>query len=202
MRSFLSKFLGADKVNEILEAYKAKNEGAEDLPVYIPKSRFDEKNKALSDAENKIKGFDKEKEDAIKAATAPLEAKLKEIPTDWQKQLSDARAALDTQKTEYEGKLAAANAEADRTAKIYGSGARNVKAVRALLDDTKPIDEQLTALKESDPYLFNSSGFGKGTGKGDDSHGGDGDDKGKGSDKLSTDAMYRAVGLVPPTNNK
>lgn len=198
MRKFLSKFLDTAKIDEIVEAYKAKNEGVDDLPVYIPKSRFDDKNTALTDAEKKIADFEKDKAAAIKAATAPLEAKLKEIPEDWKEQLTTAQNALETQKTEYEGKLAAATAEADRTAKIYGSGARNIKAVRALLDDTKPIDDQLTALKESDPYLFNASGLGKGTGKGDDGHGGEGDDKGKGSDKLSTDAMYRAVGLVPP----
>lgn len=198
MRKFLSKFLDTAKIDEIVEAYKAKNEGVDDLPVYIPKSRFDEKNTSLTDAEKKIADFEKDKAAAIKAATAPLEARLKEIPEDWKEQLTTAQNALETQKTEYEGKLAAATAEADRTAKIYGSGARNIKAVRALLDDTKPIDDQLTALKESDPYLFNASGLGKGTGKGDDGHGGEGDDKGNGSDKLSTDAMYRAVGLVPP----
>lgn len=198
MRKFLSKFLDTAKVEEIVTAYKAKNEGVDDLPVYIPKSRFDEKNIALTDAEKKIADFEKEKSDAIKAATAPLEAKLKEIPENWQQQLTDAQTALETQKTEYEGKLAAASAEADRTAKIYGSGARNIKAVRALLDDTKPVDEQLAALKESDPYLFNASGLGKGTGKGDDGHGGDGDDGGNNTEKLSTDAMYRAVGIVPP----
>lgn len=198
MRSFLSKFLDAAKIDEIVTAYKAKNEGAEDLPVYIPKSRFDDKNKELNDAKKTIEGFEKEKSDAIKAATAPLEAKLKEIPEDWKQQLDDAKNALETQKTEYEGKLTAATVEADRTAKIYGSGARNVKAVRALLDDTKPIDEQLEALKKSDPYLFTTRGLGKGTGKGDDGHGGEGDDKGGDPDKLSTDAMYRAVGIVPP----
>lgn len=198
MRKFLSKFLEAAKVEEIVSAYKAKNEGVDDLPVYIPKSRFDDKNNALADAEKRITDFEKEKSEAIKAATAPLEAKLKDIPEDWQQQLTDAQTALETQKTEYEGKLAAASAEADRTAKIYGSGARNIKAVRALLDDTKPVDEQLKALKESDPYLFNASGLGKGTGKGDDGHGGEGDDKGQDPDKLSTEAMYRAVGLVPP----
>lgn len=198
MRKFLSKFLEAARIDEIVEAYKAKNDGAEDLPVYIPKSRFDDKNTALEEANKKIDNFEKEKSEAVKAATAPLEAKLKEIPEDWKQQLETAQTALETQKTDYEGKLAAAASEADRTAKIYGSGARNIKAVRALLDDTKPIDEQLEALKKSDSYLFHNSGLGKGTGKGDDGHGGEGDDKGKSHEKLSTDAMYRAVGLVPP----
>ena len=201
MRNLLSKFLEAAKVDEIAAAYKTKFPDAEDLPVYIPKSRFDDKNNKLTEAENRIKDFEKEKADAIKAATEPLNAKLKEIPADWKQQLDDAKTALATQKTEYEGKLSAANAEAERTAKIYGSGAKNIKAVRALLDDTKPIDDQLKALKESDPYLFNATGLGKGTGKGDGGHGGDGDGAGKDPDKLSTDAMYRAVGLVPPSNN-
>lgn len=198
MRSFLLKFLDAAKVDEIVTAYKAKNEGVEDLPVYIPKSRFDDKNTKLAEAEGKIRDFEKIKTDAINAATAPLEAKLKEIPENWKQQLEDAQSALATQKTEYEGKLTKATEEADRTVKIYGSGARNIKAVRALLDDTKPIDEQLKALKESDPYLFTKSSLGKGTGKGDDAHGGEGDDKGQHDEKLSTNDMYRAVGLVPP----
>ena len=54
MRKFLSKFLDTAKVEEIVTAYKAKNEGVDDLPVYIPKSRFDEKNNALTDAEKKM----------------------------------------------------------------------------------------------------------------------------------------------------
>lgn len=199
MRSFLSKYMDAAEIDKLESTYKEKNPEAKGLPVYIPKSRFDEKNDALTEAERKIRNFDKEKADAIKAATEPLEAKLKAIPDDWETQLKSAKDALETQKADYEGKLAAAEKSADVTAKIYESGARNVKAVRALLDDTKPIDEQLSALQKSDAYLFNPKGPGKGTGKGDDSHGGDGDDKGGEGKDISTNAMYRAVGLTPPT---
>lgn len=186
MRSFLSKFLEADKIDEIVSAYRAKNSGAEDLPIYIPKSRFDDKNAKLTEAEGKIT----EIENQLKAA----QEQLKAVPENWKQQLDDAKAALETQKIEYEGKLTAAVAEADRTAKIYGSGARNAKAVRALLDDTKPIDEQLEALKKSDSYLFNTRGLGKGTGKSSEE-----EDTGS-KEKLTTEAMYRAVGLVPPQN--
>lgn len=186
MRSFLSKFLETDKVDEIVNAYKEKNSGAEDLPIYIPKSRFDDKNTKLMEAEGKITNF----ENQLKA----VQEQLKAIPEDWKQQIDDAKTALETQKTEYEGKLTAAAAEADRTAKIYGSGARNIKAVRALLDDTKPIDEQLEALKKSDSYLFSSRGLSKGTGKSSDE-----EDTGS-KEKITTEAMYRAVGLVPPQN--
>ena len=77
--------------------------------------------------------------------------------------------------------------------KIYESGARNVKAVRALLDESKPIDKQLADLKVSDAYLFGST-LPKGTGK----EGGEDDGNGAGSKgQLSTEAMYAAVNGIP-----
>ena len=176
MKAFLSKFFGADEVAKIEEAYKAKNPDAQGLPIYIPKSRFDE-----------VDGKRKAAEEALKA-----------VPADWQEQLKGLNEQLATQKTEYEAKLASKDKLADCTAKIYSAGARNVKAVLALIDQDKPIDEQLKNIRESDPYLFrgaNSSGMGKGTGKGED-----GDETGKASEKISTEAMYRAVGLMPPNS--
>lgn len=187
MKTFLSKFMDAAEVAKIEEAFKAKNPDSTGLPIYIPKTRFDE-------VDNKRKAA----EDALKA-----------VPTDWQEQLnalneklnsqkSDYETKLQNQKNDYEAKLTSAASTAERTAKVYGSGARNVKAVLALLDESKPVDEQLSALQKSDPYLFNGSSGPKGTGKGDGEHGGDGDDKGT-DNRLSTADMYRAVGLTPPT---
>ena len=199
MRSFLSKFMDAAEIDKLEEAYKAKNPNVAALPIYIPKSRFDEKVGQLDEANDKIKRFETEKAAAIKAATKPLEEQLKAIPTDWQQQIDNMKQELATQKADYESKLAEAEKAADVTAKLYEAGARNIKAVRALIDDSKPIEEQITGLKASDPYLFTVSGIGKGTGKGDGAHGGDGDD-GSGNDgNISTDAMYRAVGIAPPT---
>lgn len=197
MRKFLSKYMDATAVDQLEAAYKEKNPDAKGLPEYIPKSRFDEKSGALTEAEKKIANFEKEKNDAVAAAVKPLQDKLKDIPDDWQQQLKAAQDALETQKTEYEGKLTAASNEASVMAQIYGSGARNVKAVRALIDVTKPIDEQLKELRKSDAYLFNSRSS-KGTGKGDDSHGGEGDEEGSGGQDISVNAMYRAVGITPP----
>ena len=187
MRSFLSKYLDAAELDKLEDAYKSKNEGATGLPVYIPKSRFD------SEIE-KRKAAEKDKDEAVKVALKPFEG----VPEDWKKQLDDLKVSLTTQKTEYDAKLAAASKEADVAAKIYGAGARNFKAVRALIvdDDKKTIDDQLTALKTSDAYLFTGGGLPKGTGKGDGDHGGDGDDKNNDSKKLSEEAMYRAVGIA------
>lgn len=191
MRNFLAKFMSAEDLDKLEEAYKAKNDGATGLPVYIPKSRFDEVDSKRKSAEQTIAGFEAEKTKAVNEATAALKEQFKDIPKDWKEQLESAKNALETQKTEYEGKLKASEKSYEITSKIYESGARNVKAVRALLDDTKPIDKQLTDLKTSDPYLF-SSGLPKGTGK----DGGEGDGQGVGSKgQLSTEAMYAAVGV-------
>lgn len=187
MRNFLAKFMSAEDLDKLEEAYKAKNEGATGLPVYIPKSRFDEVDGKRKAAEQTIAGFEAEKTKAVNEATAVY----KDIPSDWKAQLESAKNALETQKVEYEGKLKAAEKSYEISSKIYESGARNVKAVRALLDETKPIDKQLTDLKASDPYLFGST-LPKGTGK----DGGDGDGKGNGDkNNLSTDKMYAAVGI-------
>lgn len=185
MRKFLQKFMSEEDLNKLEAAYKAENEGATGLPTYIPKSRFDEVDGKRKTAEALVANFEADKQKAVNEA-------LKDIPKDWKEQIDNATKALAEQKKEYEDKLAAQSKTADIAAKLYEAGARNVKAVRALLDDTKPIDEQITALKASDGYLFGSTGE-KGTGKsggGDDGHGG-GSDK-----KLSEADMYKAVGIA------
>ena len=176
MRKFLESFLTPEQLQVVLDAYSAKNNGETTLPVYIPKSRLDEE-------------INKRKE---------VETKFTAIPADWQDQLKGAQDALATQKTEFEKQLAEKDATLTLTEKLYGAGARNVKAVRALIDPSKPLDEEITRVKTSDPYLFSRSGMNKGTGKGDDEHGGEGDDNGK-KDGVSLDKMYAAVGITRPT---
>lgn len=191
MRNFLAKFMSAEDLDKLEASYKAKNEGAQGLPVYIPKSRFDEIDGKRKAAEQTIAGFEAEKAKAVDEATAALKEQLKAIPKDWKEQLDGAKSALEAQKTEYEGKLKASEKSYEIMGKIYESGARNVKAVRALLDESKPIDKQLADLKVSDAYLFGSA-LPKGTGK----EGGEDDGNGAGSKgQLSTEAMYAAVGV-------
>lgn len=187
MRSFLLKFLDAAKVDEIEAAYKAKNADSSGLPIYIPKTRFDE-----------VDGKRKAAEELLKAVPTDWEDQMKALRTQLESQKGDYEGRLTAQQADYESRLAAAAAEAERTAKVYGAHARNVKAVLALIDSAKPVDEQIAALQKSDPYLFEISGGPKGTGKGDGEHGGDGDEHGS-DHKLSTADMYRAVGLTPRT---
>ena len=167
MRTFLSKYMSAEALDELENAYKNANAGATGLPVYIPKSRFDEENTKRKNAEQLVAGFEEDKKKAVREAVE----KYKDIPDDWKQQLDNATNALATQKADYEAKLTAAKQEADVTAKIYGAGGKNVKAIRALIDlnQEATVDEQLAALKESDSYLFSkTSGFKKGTDKDDD----------------------------------
>lgn len=184
MRKFLQKFMSEEDLNRLEAAYKAENEGANGLPTYIPKSRFDEVDGKRKAAEAQVANFEADKQKAVEEA-------LKDIPKDWKEQLANATKALNDQKTEYEAKLAAQTKSANIVAKLYEAGARNVKAVQALLDDSKPIDEQITALKASDGYLFGGIGE-KGTGKS-----GGGDEGAGGSDKKLSEAdMYKAVGIA------
>ena len=174
MRKFLLNFMDAAEVDKIEEEYKSKYSDAQGLPTYIPKARLDEEIAKRKSAEEAVN----------------------QVPKDWKEQLDNLKVELETQKNDYEAKLTASKTEAERTAKIYGSGARNVKAVAALLDNNADIDKQLEALKKSDPYLFNTSDAGgKGTGK----HGGGNDPAPE--NKMTQEAMYKAVGMIPPTHN-
>lgn len=83
--------------------------------------------------------------EVLKAQIAELQAKNKQAAEDYEKQLKEQRFAFAVER---------AVAKAD---------ARNVKAVVALLDTSKisldgenllGFDEQIAALKKSDPYLF------------------------------------------------
>ena len=104
------------------------------------KEMVEERDSQLAD----LKTWAKDNE-VLKAQIAELQAKNKQVTEDYEKQLKDQRFAFAIER---------AVAKAD---------ARNVKAVVALLDTSKisldgenllGFDEQVAALKESDPYLF------------------------------------------------
>lgn len=104
------------------------------------KELVEERDSQLAD----LKTWAKDNE-ALKAQIAELQAKNKQVTEDYEKQLKEQRFAFAIER---------AVAKAD---------ARNVKAVVALLDTSKisldgenllGFDEQIAALKKSDPYLF------------------------------------------------
>jgi hypothetical protein len=104
------------------------------------KEMVEERDSQLAD----LKTWAKDNE-VLKAQIAELQAKNKQVTEDYEKQLKEQRFAFAIER---------AVAKAD---------ARNVKAVVALLDASKisldgenllGFDEQIAALKKSDPYLF------------------------------------------------
>ncbi|MEY8370131.1 phage scaffolding protein [Aerococcaceae bacterium 50-4] len=81
---------------------------------------------------------------------------LKQTIKDLQKQNEDAKA-------DYEAEIKGIKRDTALEKALSQSGAKNSKAIKALLDADKilfednkliGVDEQLTALKESDPYMF------------------------------------------------
>jgi len=124
---------------------------------FIPKSRFDEVNNQLKDHKNQIAERDKQLAELKKTATGneELTAKIKELEEANQKVREEHAKQLLERERDY----------AIETA-LMKSGAKNTKAVRAILDATKieykdgklnGLDDQIETLKKSDAYLFNFS---------------------------------------------
>jgi len=121
---------------------------------YITKERFDEVNTQLGEVKTQNTTLDKDLKAAVKGAKTQeeLNAKITELTT-----------ANEATKTEYETKIAERERGYLLEDALKGSKARNSKAVRSLLnlESVKVVDgkvigleEQIKALKTSDPYLF------------------------------------------------
>ena len=155
MPKTLKELLGEDLYDQVKERI-----GTTEIIVVdpdnpmVPKRRLDEviteRNRykeqvAERDTQLADLGAKAKDHDTLRVQIAELQAKNKQATEDYEKQLKDQRFAFAIER---------AVAKAD---------ARNVKAVMALLDKTKisldgenllGFDEQVAALKESDPYLF------------------------------------------------
>lgn len=148
--------LGDDLVKQI-------NEKTTDFTVdiaeekFIPKAKFDEERKTVKDLTDQIKARDTQLAELKKTATGneELTAKIKELEETNQKVREEHAKQLLERERDY----------AIETA-LMKSGAKNTKAVRAILDATKieykdgklnGLDDQIETLKKSDAYLFYSS---------------------------------------------
>ena len=155
MPKTLKELLGEDLYDQVKERI-----GTTEIIVVdpdnpmVPKRRLDEviaeRNRykeqvAERDTQLADLGAKAKDHDTLRVQIAELQAKNKQAAEDYEKQLKEQRFAFAIER---------AVAKAD---------ARNVKAVVALLDKTKisldgenliGFDEQVAALKESDPYLF------------------------------------------------
>lgn len=121
---------------------------------YIPIERFNEVNEEKKELKTQIEERDTQlKELKVKAAgNEELTAKITELEN-----------LNNTTKEECETKIAALRKETSIELALKDEKAKNIKAVKALLDLEKVsidgdnligLEEQLKTLKESDPYLF------------------------------------------------
>ena len=137
-------------------AEKAATASAEELKGFIPQSRFNEVNEAKKAAENTIKERDKQLEDLKKSAGDVDGLK---------KQIEDLQAENKKASQEHEKAMKALKREGIDNSLLSEAGAKNAKAVIALMDAVdENLDEesyttlrkkQIEAVKKENDYLFN-----------------------------------------------
>lgn len=120
---------------------KAKELIGEEAGRYVPRTRLNEEIEKAKLTKQQLEALDGKLKEMEKAGT-DVEA-LKKERESWTQKEADYNAQLETLRKDGETKEALLKAKAKNTA-----------AVMALLDRTKPLDEQINTLKKSDPYLF------------------------------------------------
>lgn len=175
MRKFLQKY-GVDEttLNNILEAYKKDHPDATDLPEYIGKSRFDDVNKEKK---------------ALEKAKADLEKQVENLGASNKSAIDEAvKKATEELTTKYNSEKEALVKDHDADMAIMNAHGRNIKAIKALIDPDKKIDDEIARIRKSDAYLFGNDPLPPGTGK--DSDGGNP------GDAKELEAMRNAVGVL------
>lgn len=142
--------LNEEQAGKVLEGYKG----------YVPKTRFDEVNAAKKAAEDTVKERDKQLEDLKKASgdSEALKAQIAQLQ-------ADNKAAAD----KYAAELKAVQINSAVEKELTAAGAKNLKAVKALLEgldkaeldgeNVKGLADQIKKLKaaEDTKFLFNEA---------------------------------------------
>jgi DNA repair exonuclease SbcCD ATPase subunit len=138
---------------------------SKELPKYfIPKDKYNEAAEAKKKLEADLAARDTQLEELKKAAGTSEELKA---------QIEQLQAENQKAAEEWQAKMAQMQLDFAIDKALTAAKAKNAKAVKALLDMDKVkldgnqllgLDDQLKAIKESDPYLFGESGrVGSGT---------------------------------------
>jgi hypothetical protein len=183
------------KLKEQLVQYGLTEEKAQEFidknidGVFIPKARFDEVNEENKGLKSQIADRDTQLEQLKKSSgdNADLKAQIEKL-----------QGENKTQKEGYEAQIAQIRLDNAVDSALTAAGAKNNKAVKAMLDMTgvkldkegnlTGLKEQLDGVKKSDSYMFNaagSAGF-KGAKPGD---GGDGNPGGVDTSKMTYSEM-------------
>lgn len=134
------------------QAEKAAAASAEELKGFIPKSRFDEVNEEKKTLDSEIKKRDEQIESLKKIDAQGLQAEIEKLQTE----NKDAAA-------KYEADLKSMKVDGAVERALLGSKAKNIKAVKALLDlsnaeidgeSIKGLEDQIKNLQEADDSKF------------------------------------------------
>ena len=178
MKEFLKKYLSEEALKQLEEDYKKANPDAQGLPVYIGKKRLDEVLDKEKAAKAEADTLRKENENLKNSNQAAIDEAVKKAKAEAEEA---SKQALEAQKKEY---------ETDNY--ILKEKGKNVKAIRALIDPAKKLEDEIARLKKDESYLFDIPGddhdVPPGTGK-------------QGADKVNEqekelNAMRKAVGLI------
>ena len=140
---------------------------------YVTKNQFNTKNEELKQAKESLTTMQSDIETLKKANADNAELS---------KQIDELNAAQLKREAEYTAQIQKMELDGIVERTLLSSKVKNAKAVRALLDlegakvkdgTIKGLDDQLTKLKESDPYLFESESKPSGVTPGEP-HGGQG----------------------------
>ena len=151
MKTFLKKYLTEEQLAELTAKYVAANPGATELPVYISKQRLDEVLAQKKTADEASIAVTKELEEFKKNQQGTIDAAVK--------------MAVDAANAEHTKVIDAMKLDAEATEKIYKAKGRSVKAIKALIDPSKKLDDELARLQKEEAYLFGDGDIPGGTGK-------------------------------------
>ena len=153
------------KLKEQLVQYGLTEEKAQEFidknidGVFIPKARFDEVNEENKGLKSQIADRDTQLEQLKKSSgdNADLKAQIEKL-----------QGENKTQKESYEAQIAQIRLDNAVDSALTAAGAKNNKAVKAMLDMTgvkldkegnlTGLKEQLDNVKKSDSYMFNAAG--------------------------------------------
>ena len=178
MKEFLKKYMSEEALKQLEDDYKKANPDAQGLPVYIGKKRLDEVLDKEKAAKAEADTLRKENETLKQGNQAAIDEAVKKAKAEAEEA---SKKALEAQKKEYE-----------TNNYILKEKGKNVKAIRALIDPEKKLEDEIARLKKDESYLFEIPGDNDdvppGTGK-------KGADKAKEQEK-ELNAMRKAVGLI------
>lgn len=178
MKEFLKKYLTEEQIQNLEESYKKDHPEQQGLPVYVGKERLDE---VLS----KKKAAETDKDNALKEIETLKASNQKAIDEAVKIAVAEANKASTLEMDKLKKEFAVDKA-------VYEAHGKNLKAIKALIDPEKKIEDEITRIQNSDPYLFNLPGdnddLPPGTGK---KH-----SKATKEKEAELNAMRKAIGLI------